>query len=204
MPRLSIYDIFALPTLDERLATLNITFSIRNVRPSPASLSIKFLLFDENGKEVGDEEIIGVVDSTTIKEFKSHLSLSSPRLWSSEIPHLYHFVCWVESETEDKVEYVSIPIGFRQVQIKAGKLLVNTKRVLIKGVNRHEFSQEQGIGCVSRELMMKDIMLMKANNINAVRTSHYPNHPLWYRLCDLFGIYVLDEANIESHAFLDV
>jgi beta-galactosidase len=92
----------------------------------------------------------------------------------------------------------SVRVGFRTSEVKGGQLLVNGKPVYIKGVNRHEHDEING-HVVSEELMIRDIQLMKQNNINAVRTCHYPNAERWYELCDQYGIYLVDEANIESH-----
>ena len=89
-------------------------------------------------------------------------------------------------------------VGFRNVKIENSQLLINGQPILIKGVNRHEHNMKTG-HVLSKEDMLEDILIMKSNNINAVRTSHYPNHPYWYDLCDEYGLYVYDEANIESH-----
>lgn len=113
--------------------------------------------------------------------------------WSAEVPNLYT----VEVVMQDRV--MRKKIGFRRVEIKKAQLLVNGKPILVKGVNRHEHDARLG-HVISRELMENDIKLMKSLNINAVRTAHYPNDPYWYELCDKYGLYVVDEANIESHA----
>jgi beta-galactosidase len=125
----------------------------------------------------------------------------APRQWSSEIPYLYRvLVSLIDAEGECR-EAVSCRIGFRKVEIRGRELLINGRPVLIKGVNRHEHDDASG-KTITRESMLADIRLMKQFNFNAVRTSHYPNHPLWYELCDEYGLYVVDEANIESHAYL--
>ena len=100
----------------------------------------------------------------------------------------------------DLIETVSTKIGFRSVELKNGQMLVNGEPIIIKGVNRHEHDPVMG-RTVDEDLMVKDILLMKQFNVNAVRTSHYPNHPRWYELCNEYGLYVMDEANLESHAF---
>lgn len=123
--------------------------------------------------------------------------VASPRLWSAETPVLYTLV--VKSMAGKKVlETAFVDFGFRSVEVKDAQLLVNGKPVLIKGVNRHEISPEGGY-VVSREEMLRDVRLMKELNINTVRTCHYPNDPFWYELCDRYGLYVIDEADIESH-----
>ena len=107
-------------------------------------------------------------------------------------------VLTLADETGRTLEVVTTRTGFRNVEIRGGQLLVNGVPIYIKGVNRHEHDPVEA-KAVSEERMRQDIQLMKQLNINAVRTSHYPNHPRWYELCDEFGLYVIDEANIESH-----
>lgn len=119
-------------------------------------------------------------------------------LWSAEKPYLYTVVITLRDKAGRNIEYVSCKTGFRHIEIKDSVLYYNGKRIILKGTNRHEFSCDTG-RAVSRELMIKDIEIMKQNNINAVRTSHYPNHPDWYDLCDEYGLYVIDENNLESH-----
>lgn len=131
------------------------------------------------------------------KQIHKELKIPYPDLWSAEKPNLYKVVLELRYGM-NAMEVVSTHIGFREVEMKDSQLLVNGKAVLLKGVNRHEHDQITG-HVVSKEAMLKDIQLMKQFNINAVRTSHYPNDPYWYELCDKYGIYVVDEANIESH-----
>lgn len=123
--------------------------------------------------------------------------IDNPQLWSAEKPNLYT----IQYTMKDKygVSYYTDHIGFRAVNIENGQLKINGVPVYLKGVNRHEHDEKEG-HVVSREDMLQDILLMKQHNINAVRTSHYPNDPYWYDLCDQYGLYVVDEANIESHA----
>lgn len=117
--------------------------------------------------------------------------------WSAEIPHLYQLkIILYQKNIPIDITYCSI--GFRSVELKEGQLLINGKAILLKGVNRHEHDEHKG-HVVSEASMIKDIRLMQSYNINAVRNSHYPNHKRWYELCDQFGLYVIDEANIEAH-----
>jgi beta-galactosidase len=118
--------------------------------------------------------------------------------WSSENPHLYRLLLTVSEAGGKALEVVPTTVGFRSVEIKDGNLLINGKRVLFKGVNRHEFDPDRG-QAIDLAGMERDIVLMKRHNINLVRCSHYPNHPAWYDLCDRLGLYVIDEANIECH-----
>lgn len=137
------------------------------------------------------------IQGGTIATAYIKLDVSAPKLWTEETPALYRVI--LESFAEDvEPEQASFLFGFRQVEMKDGVLLVNQSPVKIKGVNRHEVSPENGQVITALE-MEQDLALMKKNNINAVRCSHYPNHPHWYDLCDQVGMYVMDEANIESH-----
>ena len=123
--------------------------------------------------------------------------LRNPALWTAETPNLYH----LEARTpysKKAFETIGLDFGFRDVAVSKGQLLVNGQPVLIKGVNRHEFS-EKGGPIVTEEDMIRDIRVMKSLNINTVRTCHYPDDPRWYELCDRYGLYVIAEANIESH-----
>ncbi|RUT69230.1 DUF4981 domain-containing protein [Flavobacterium cupreum] len=125
-------------------------------------------------------------------------AVNNPKKWSAEIPNLYqvHFI--LKDKKGTVVEVIRQNVGFRKVEIKGGQLLVNGKAIYIKGVNRHEVDPVTG-QTISRERMEEDVKLMKEFNINAVRMSHYPNDEYFYELCDTYGIYVVDEANIESH-----
>lgn len=118
--------------------------------------------------------------------------------WTAETPNLYTLTIELTDKKGKTIEAVSQKVGFRNIQIKNGQVLVNGQPILIKGVNRHEHDYKTG-HIISKESMLEDIKIFKENNINAVRTCHYPNDPYWYELCDEYGIYVYDEANIESH-----
>ncbi len=128
------------------------------------------------------------------------MTVDNPLKWSAETPNLYTLVLSLTALNGDRrpYSYVSQKVGFRRVEIKDGQLMVNGKRIMIKGVNRHEMDPDGGY-VVSPERMLQDIAIMKQLNINAVRTCHYPDDPRWYDLCDKYGIYVCAEANQESH-----
>lgn len=126
-----------------------------------------------------------------------NLEVDMPHKWSAEFPYLY--TLYVNVRDKKRItEVIPVKVGFRKVEIKNSQLLVNGQPILIKGVNRHEIDPDGGY-VVSRERMLQDIRIMKQFNINAVRTSHYPNDSFWYELCDKYGIYVVSEANLESH-----
>jgi beta-galactosidase len=124
----------------------------------------------------------------------------NPRKWTAETPSLYQLLLTVRDASGAVLEVIPWRVGFRRVEIRGGRLLVNGQAVFLKGVNRHETHPDTG-KYVSRESMVQDITLMKQFNVNAVRTSHYPNAPEWYALCDEYGLYVMDEANIETHHY---
>jgi beta-galactosidase len=129
------------------------------------------------------------------------LNVEKPALWSAETPNLYRAVAQLHTADGVLIEAEACDVGFRQIDIKNGLLLLNGKPLLIRGTNRHEHHPING-QVMDEATMVQDILLMKQHNFNAVRCSHYPNHPLWYTLCDRYGLYVVDEANIETHGMV--
>ena len=125
-------------------------------------------------------------------------TVNHPLRWTAETPHLYTLVINLKNAQQDMVESLSCKVGFRSVEVKNGSVLVNGQPIRLRGVNRHEHDPATG-RAISYERMVQDVILMKQANINAVRTAHYPNQPQWYDLCDQYGLYVMDEANIEEH-----
>jgi beta-galactosidase len=125
-------------------------------------------------------------------------TVANPRKWTAETPNLYTLLLTLFDADGRTTEVIPCRVGFRKVEMKDGNLLVNGQRVIFKGVNRHEHDPDTG-QVVSEASMVRDIKLMKQHNINAVRTAHYPNVPRWYELCDEYGLYLIDEANVESH-----
>lgn len=124
-------------------------------------------------------------------------TLPKVKRWSAEHPYLYTLIISLKDTSGEIIHLTGCNVGFRTSEIKDGRFCINGVPILVKGANRHEHSQ---LGrTVSKELMEQDIRLMKQNNLNTVRNSHYPTHPYWYHLCDLYGLYIIDEANIESH-----
>jgi len=156
-------------------------------------ITVHYGLFDADHRMVAQDGGSPVRDS--IVSFDAIIPDVKP--WNAEQPYLYTLVVDLKDEQGQVIETTGCPVGFKTSEIKNGRFCINGVPVLVKGVNRHEFS-EQG-RTVSKELMLKDIQLMKQNNINTVRCAHYPNHSYWYQLCDRYGLYVIDEANIESH-----
>jgi beta-galactosidase len=184
-----------------RDATLNTTVIVSNRGTSAASTSVALQLLDTEGREAAPP-LTRTVRAAAGAEQRVALALPvrAPRRWSSETPYLYTALITLRDASGQVLEIIPSRVGFRTVEIRGGRLLVNGQAILVKGVNRHEHSPDLG-HYVERLWMIRDIELMKQHNINAVRTSHYPNDPEWYALCDQYGLYVLDEANIESHAY---
>ncbi len=181
-------------------AQLSVTAWITNSADHEVLITPGVSLKDEAGKEVLTAPEQQAVSLSAGGEQKVALTfaVSNPRKWSAEIPNLYRLVLTLQDAQGKTVEAVPLRVGFRKVELKNGDLLVNGRRILIKGVNRHEHDPYLG-QAITITSMLKDIRLMKQNNINLVRTCHYPNQPLWYDLCDQYGLYVIDEANIECH-----
>lgn len=123
--------------------------------------------------------------------------IERPLLWTAETPHLYDLV--VSAKAKD-TSFIAVPFGFRSIEIRKGMILLNGKNIFFNGVNRHDFNPREGL-TVTKEQMEEDIILMKQHNINAVRTAHYPSHPYFYELCDRYGLYVIDETDLECHGF---
>ncbi|MCH5175661.1 MAG: beta-galactosidase [Prevotellaceae bacterium] len=190
-PTSHIDDLFITPDLVNNYADgkLNVKISTENA----AGKRVEIKLNDESGKTIASasEPVAkgGAVEVT--------LDVQNPQKWSAEIPNLYNL--YVSLYDGDKlVECIPQKVGFRKVEIKNQQLLVNGQPILIKGVDRHELDPDGGY-VVSVDQMVKDILVMKKLNVNAVRTCHYPDDPRWYELCDEYGIYVTAESNIESH-----
>ncbi|MBL4630855.1 MAG: beta-galactosidase, partial [Paraglaciecola sp.] len=200
-PQEHIRDVFITPHLDAcyRDATLAIKTAIK--APNNYTASVQVFAGDTavsdlhtqstNNKRVDEK---GGWDDVVLH----NIAIENPQKWTAETPNLYRCVVSLQDEHGNTVDVEGYDIGFRQVEILQGLLCVNGKPLLIRGVNRHEHHPENG-HVVSESDMIADIKLMKQNNFNAVRTAHYPNHPRWYELCDELGLYVVDEANIETH-----
>ena len=202
-PSVHIRDFFAIPDLDDnyRNAKLNVVVHVQNHRsPNTGDFHIRLDLLDAENRSV--------LDSPVKKDFQTNeqdesailfdLDVGNPKKWTAETPHLYTLLLSLNETSDEAIEVVTCKVGFRKVEIEDGQLLINGVPIYIKGVNRHEHDPITG-RYVREDSMTKDIQLMKKFNINAVRTSHYPNTPRWYELCDEYGLYVVDEANIESH-----
>lgn len=197
-----IQDIFARADLTDNLrdGVLRVTAKVGFPGESYTDCEIKLQLFDEKQRAVFKTPLFSRIGESKhpSNEFHIEQSVRAPNPWSAETPYLYTLV--VTLKTPQGEESTACHVGFRKVEVRDRQLLVNGRRVMIKGVNRHDHDDMTG-KAVSLAVMEADVRLMKQFNINAVRTSHYPNDPAWLDLCDRYGLYVIDEANIESHAY---
>ena len=203
-PKVHIRDFFAIPRLDEKCENAVLELTARVSVFDLADLEgyrIEMSLFNAAGNAVWNHPVSGGIladPSKAVTHAKLTKEVHAPLLWSAEKPDLYTLVLALKDSTGRAIEYESSRIGFRKVELKDAQMLVNNQPVLIKGVNRHDHSDTRG-KAVTEEDMRADILLMKQFNINAVRTSHYPNDPRFYELCDEYGLYVFDETNLETH-----
>ena len=182
-----------------RDATLNVTAEAKNFTNAVRTASVALSLLDPTGHKIFERTTAAAsIAGGGSVEFTLSAPVANPLKWSAEIPQLYTLLLTAKDETGRELETIPWRVGFRSTEIKHGQLLINGQPTLFRGVNRHEWDPETG-QVMTRERMLQDIRLMKQNNINAVRSCHYPNVPEWYALCDEYGLYVIDEANIESH-----
>jgi beta-galactosidase len=209
-PQVHIRDFFVRTDLDESYsdATLMIRPKITNFTDeSLEGWTIEAQLYDPDTEPVLAQPLSRTVSSIIEEKYPQRDNVkfallehkvSNPKKWSAEFPYLYTLVLTLKDAEGKTIEAESCRVGFREVEIKDGQLFVNGRSIKLFGVNRHEHDPDHGRAIpVSR--MIQDIKLLKQHNINAVRTSHYPDDPTWYDLCDRYGIYLIDEANLESH-----
>ena len=205
----AIFDFNYTTDLDETYtdADLFVETTLRSYgETAPTGYTVDAILFDAAGKEVVKETL-----PVTFTDGEAHVThtfqVTNPAKWSAEHPNLYQLVFALKDETGAVVETAGCNAGFREIEIinkgtNKAQFTVNGQPIVLKGVNRHETEPEHGRS-ISEESMIEDIKLMKQHNINAVRNSHYPNQARWYELCDEYGLYMIDEANIESHGLND-
>lgn len=203
-PKVHIRDFFIHADLDENYTNgkLNVDVELedRNETPTNATYSVELQLLTLSGTKVaGESKTINYHQGET-NTLNFDLTIPNPKKWSAETPNLYKTALILKNNKDEVLEVVGAKTGFRNIKIVDSQFLVNGKPILIKGVNRQEIHQELG-QIVTEETLLKDIRLMKEGNINAVRLSHYPNDERWYELCTEYGLYMVDEANIESHGY---
>lgn len=169
-----------------------------NYGKEPATVILHPTVLDPSGATVMSPSVEKTVAPGEELLVEGTAPFSNPLKWSAETPNLYKLLIALEDSTGKTLEVVPCNFGFRKVEIKEGNLLLNGQRIFIKGVNRHEIDPDLG-QAITTEGMVKDILVMKQHNINTVRCSHYPNQTAWYDLCDQYGLYLIDEADVESH-----
>lgn len=202
-PQAHISDIHAWPQFGEELtqAALKAEVTLANFgKKKVRKHAVQFSLYDPNNQMVFEAilEMNGKLKQGEETTFEFGWPVDNVQFWTAETPNLYTLIVQQLDKKLNPIEIMSTHVGFRELKIENGQFLVNRQPVLIKGVNRHETHPRMG-RAITEASMRQDIEIMKRNNINAVRTSHYPNQPRWYELCDEYGLYVWDEVNLETH-----
>ncbi|WP_455149991.1 glycoside hydrolase family 2 TIM barrel-domain containing protein [Capnocytophaga sp.] len=208
-PKVQIFNLNILTdTKDENLWQLNINTEVRNLSAKTAKhYQLRYVMYEVTLYEddviptaVQTQTSLSVLTPKTLGKTTTTIAVKNPKLWSAEAPHRYVLVAQLLDKKGKVVETVSSYFGFRKVEIKDKVYYLNGQPIKLKGVNRHETHPAQG-HTLTHEQMQEDLFLMKRNNINHVRNSHYPPDPYWFYLCDKYGIYLENEANIESHEY---
>ena len=192
IPEVHVRDLFVKAGLDDSYQSGTLSADLELMGAEDVCVTADVTLQDLSGETIWETSVPGAS--------RLHIEAEGFRVrpWSAEEPNLYELVIRLRDRQGEVIETVPQKIGFRRFEMKDGLMCLNGKRILFKGVNRHEFNARRG-RAITEEDMLWDIRFMKRYNINAVRTSHYPNQSLWYQLCDEYGIYLIDETNLESH-----
>ena len=192
IPEVHVLDLKVQTLLDDTFSSADLDLTVKATKPGKVRVTLS-----KDGKELQSmEDVLG-------EESHYVMKVENPALWSAETPVLYDLLLEVMDENGDVMEVIPQRVGFRRFEMKDHVMTLNGKRIVFKGVNRHEFSSVSGRH-VSREELIKDLVTMKRNNINAIRTCHYPNAVGIYELCDEYGIYMIAECNLESHGSWDL
>lgn len=204
-PNTHIRDLFIRTDLDNHYqnGTISVDLDLNHLTDKVLSdLHVEYQLLDDKQREIPDgvhtQQI--TLDNNTSKKQQINIPVSAPHKWSAENPYLYQLLITLKNKNGDLIEVLSERVGFRKIELKDGLVFVNGVAVKFKGVNRHDAHPDLG-RAVPLEHMEQDIQLMKQGNVNAVRSAHYPNDPRFYDLCDQYGLYVINEADIETHGF---
>ena len=202
MPKMHVYDLKVQPVVDEAVLNADLLVTMQMCGEGKARLTLtgsrNYSVLEEKEEQIIFSEELPVSEG----EVHFEKEVKKPDLWSAEIPNLYTLTIECFDQNGERSELVSQRIGFRRFEMKDGIMTLNGKRIVFKGVNRHEFSSKTG-RAVTREEVLKDIVTMKQNNINAIRTCHYPDASIIYDLCDEYGLYMIAENNLESHGSWD-
>jgi beta-galactosidase len=193
VPEIHVYDAFVHAELDTVCSkgSLHVELKLLSTVVTPSKIVAE--LVDAEGSLVAIKNAVIGAENWT-----ASIELDEPELWSAENPYLYNLYIHIYNEAGSLVEVVPQKVGFRRFELVDNLMCINGERIVFKGVNRHEFNCRKG-RAITKEDMLWDIKTLKQNNINAVRTSHYPNQSYWYDLCDEYGVYVIDEMNLETH-----
>jgi len=209
VPKLHLRDYFMQSDLsaDFSSAKFSVKTAIKNDEAKTAAGgTLQVSIYQPDGKLLNGSALITqnitAIKAGAEKNYQLAYNAAHPLLWSAEDPNLYKVVFTLKDKNGNIQEVLAAEFGFRKIEIKDSQLLVNGKPILLKGVNRHEVDPRYG-KTVPLATMIRDIELMKQYNINTVRTCHYPDDPVWYKLCDEYGLYVIDEANLETHGMGD-
>jgi len=208
--KVHIRDFFAYCVFDEKYedALFKIRIKVQNYNLNNVdNIKVEISLLDNEKNFIQSEILMSSsisIEGNTEKTIEMQTKIEKPNKWSEEIPNLYDLLLRLRNSNGNIIEVEHCKFGFRQVEIKEdGGFYINGQSIKFKGVNRHEHDPDHG-RAVPYSRMLQDIKLLKQNNVNAVRTSHYPDHPKWYDLCDQYGLYIIDECNLESHGLRDI
>ncbi|WMT39562.1 glycoside hydrolase family 2 TIM barrel-domain containing protein [Paenibacillus sp. D2_2] len=201
MPETAIEDIYVVTAFDELYqdSELKVQIKLDSCFALEKSVRIACEVLDDQRELVAQMEQVVAISAGATNDITLTKLISAPKQWTAETPNLYSLIVTLY-EGDQAIEVIPLRIGFRCVEVKDGNIRVNGKVIMLNGVNRHDHDPEHG-RTISKERMLQDILLMKRHNINAVRTAHYPNNEVFYDLCDQYGLYVIDEADLECHGF---
>lgn len=207
VPQLHIWDMKVQPQLSSDLQTAELKVDLITSEGQSGKVKMRFIelgCLDKAGSRYGKNACTSILEKEEVIEGSNTFSypVEAPKLWSAEMPYLYELQIEVYNKEGALMEVTSQRVGFRRFEMKDGLMCLNGRRIVLKGVNRHEFSCLSG-RVVSLKETLQDVVTMKQNNINAIRTSHYPNSSGIYELCDRYGIYMMAENNLESHGSWD-
>lgn len=199
-PKVRLFDFYVKTDLDSEYkdATLLLDYYMTNYGDKDSQVTIKSHIISDTDKIIELEDVNANIKANSEEKLSTSLFVKNPKKWSAEQPNLYTLVMEVVDDKGKTISVKKFDIGFKKVEIVGEKILFNGQPMLIRGVNRHDFDMDNG-WAVPKERYTQDLDLMKTGNVNAIRTSHYPDDPYFYDLCNQYGFYVMDECDLESH-----